>query len=150
MRERRISQNPDLLGYAQHRLSCMSLMKMTTHWVGHVTDDLKFVRVSRPTLETAGSRVLLVDGGLRYPLPNPLFYQGFIFDQDNKTLFYHVCLTDMLLTSPIDRNSTVLPAPSQLKKKIILKHKKLPDSASEVFTVQVDDSKSSVIIREIS
>ena len=48
----------------------------------------------------------------------------------------------MLLTHPVDRASNTLPSPNKLKKKIILKHKKLPDASSEVFTIPVDDSKS--------
>ena len=31
----------------------------------------------------------------------------------------------MLLVAPLDANSTVLPSPNQLKRKIIIKHKKL-------------------------
>jgi len=36
----------------------------------------------------------------------------------------------MLLTLPVDRNETVMPSPHALRRKIILKHKKLPDGAS--------------------
>lgn len=34
---------------------------------------------------------------------------------------------DMLLTQPVDKNETALPSPHDLRRKIILKHKKLPD-----------------------
>lgn len=34
---------------------------------------------------------------------------------------------DMLLTEPVDRRATVLPSPNQLRRKIIVKHKKLPE-----------------------
>ena len=38
---------------------------------------------------------------------------------------------DLLLTQPIDKNETKLPSPNQLKNKIILKHKKLPEGSEE-------------------
>ncbi|KAF7987870.1 hypothetical protein HCN44_003733 [Aphidius gifuensis] len=38
---------------------------------------------------------------------------------------------DLLLTQPIDKNETTLPSPHALKRKIILKHKKLPDGVDE-------------------
>ncbi|CAG0883545.1 unnamed protein product [Cyprideis torosa] len=37
---------------------------------------------------------------------------------------------EMLLTSPVDKNETMLPSPQRLRRKIILKHKKLPESMS--------------------
>ena len=43
----------------------------------------------------------------------------------------------MLLTMPIDKNETFMPSPEALRKKIIIKHKKLPEGA--VF-VSVDES----------
>lgn len=38
---------------------------------------------------------------------------------------------DLLLTQPIDKSETKLPSPHQLKNKIILKHKKLPEGTEE-------------------
>ncbi|KAF4520293.1 hypothetical protein B566_EDAN004352, partial [Ephemera danica] len=38
---------------------------------------------------------------------------------------------DMLLIYPVEKNETALPSPYQLRKKIILKHKKLPEGAEE-------------------
>ncbi|XP_065217212.1 1-phosphatidylinositol 4,5-bisphosphate phosphodiesterase gamma-1 [Planococcus citri] len=38
---------------------------------------------------------------------------------------------DLLLTQPVDKNETKLPSPHQLKNKIILKHKKLPEGTEE-------------------
>lgn len=38
---------------------------------------------------------------------------------------------DMLLTQPVEKNEKVLPSPWQLRKKILLKHKKLPDGVDE-------------------
>ncbi|XP_026461252.1 1-phosphatidylinositol 4,5-bisphosphate phosphodiesterase gamma-1-like [Ctenocephalides felis] len=38
---------------------------------------------------------------------------------------------DMLITHPVEKNETKLPSPYQLRKKIILKHKKLPEGVEE-------------------
>ncbi|XP_013179186.1 PREDICTED: 1-phosphatidylinositol 4,5-bisphosphate phosphodiesterase gamma-1 isoform X2 [Papilio xuthus] len=38
---------------------------------------------------------------------------------------------DMLLVQPIEKNETTLPSPYDMRRKIILKHKKLPDGAEE-------------------
>ncbi|XP_002742254.1 1-phosphatidylinositol 4,5-bisphosphate phosphodiesterase gamma-1-like [Saccoglossus kowalevskii] len=57
---------------------------------------------------------------------------------------------DMLLSQPIDRDATMLPSPNQLKRKVILKHKKLPEGASDTFSVSasydttVDDLSNSI------
>lgn len=40
-------------------------------------------------------------------------------------------LGDLLLTQPIDKTETKLPSPHQLRNKIILKHKKLPEGLEE-------------------
>ena len=39
-------------------------------------------------------------------------------------------LSDMLLVAPLDPNATTLPSPNQLKRKIIIKHKKLDGGQS--------------------
>ena len=38
---------------------------------------------------------------------------------------------DLLLSAPIDKNETELPSPDKLRRKIILKHKKLPEAVTE-------------------
>lgn len=38
---------------------------------------------------------------------------------------------DLLLTHPVEKNETRLPSPAQLRHKILLKHKKLPEGADE-------------------
>ena len=45
---------------------------------------------------------------------------------------------DQLLVMPVDKNETELPSPERLKRKIILKHKKLPEGADESFVVMGD------------
>lgn len=55
---------------------------------------------------------------------------------------------DMLLTQSIDKNESSLPSPEILRKKIIIKHKKLPDGVDEdSFVVRNDDSKQEVDLR---
>ena len=39
----------------------------------------------------------------------------------------------MLISAPLDKNESALPSPEQLKRKILLKHKKLPDGADEIL-----------------
>lgn len=43
---------------------------------------------------------------------------------------------DMLLTHSVERNEKQLPSPNQLRGKIILKHKKLPEGQEETFLVR--------------
>lgn len=38
---------------------------------------------------------------------------------------------DMLLTHPVDKNEKHLPSPWHLRRKILLKHKKLPEGVDE-------------------
>lgn len=45
----------------------------------------------------------------------------------------------MLVTQYLDKNETQLPSPEQLKRRIILKHKKLPDGADESFVSKNED-----------
>ncbi|XP_023227625.1 1-phosphatidylinositol 4,5-bisphosphate phosphodiesterase gamma-1-like [Centruroides sculpturatus] len=58
---------------------------------------------------------------------------------------------DMLLTQPIDKDEVKMPSPHQLKKKIIIKHKKLPEGTDEntVFSrneeINIDQDVSNAI-----
>lgn len=53
---------------------------------------------------------------------------------------------DLLLTQPIDKNEAKLPSPQQLKNKIILKHKKLPEGLEEdSVCIQSEDGWSIAI-----
>ncbi|XP_012280746.1 1-phosphatidylinositol 4,5-bisphosphate phosphodiesterase gamma-1 isoform X2 [Orussus abietinus] len=51
---------------------------------------------------------------------------------------------EMLLIQPIDKHETCLPSPYALRKRIILKHKKLPEGLDEtsLIALQTDDSNS--------
>lgn len=46
---------------------------------------------------------------------------------------------DMLLINPVDKNEKQLPSPLQLRRKIILKHKKLPEGVDENLVVTRND-----------
>lgn len=49
---------------------------------------------------------------------------------------------DMLLTAPHDKAETCLPSPHDLRRKILLKHKKLPEGAEEnSFSVRQEEGK---------
>lgn len=48
-------------------------------------------------------------------------------------------LGDYLLTSPVSREETTLPSPAALKRKIILKHKKLPVESEDIALRPSDD-----------
>lgn len=38
---------------------------------------------------------------------------------------------DMLVTQPVNKDETKMPSPEQLKYKIIIKHKKIPEKVTE-------------------
>ncbi|VDN55483.1 unnamed protein product [Dracunculus medinensis] len=48
-------------------------------------------------------------------------------------------LGDLLLTAPINRDEHELPSPAALKRKIILKHKKLPTESEDIASQPIDD-----------
>ncbi|XP_033208477.1 1-phosphatidylinositol 4,5-bisphosphate phosphodiesterase gamma-1 isoform X2 [Belonocnema kinseyi] len=55
---------------------------------------------------------------------------------------------DMLLVQPVDKNESYLPSPYALRKKILIKHKKLPDGVDEdSFIIRNDDSKQEMDLR---
>ncbi|KOC61102.1 1-phosphatidylinositol 4,5-bisphosphate phosphodiesterase gamma-1 [Habropoda laboriosa] len=55
---------------------------------------------------------------------------------------------DMLLVQPVDKNETCLPSPYVLRRKIVLKHKKLPDGVDETsFLIRNDESRQEMDLR---
>ena len=50
----------------------------------------------------------------------------------------------MLVVAPVDKCETELPSPERLKRKILLKHKKLPEGADENFVVVGDPDSSNL------
>nr|XP_054762576.1 1-phosphatidylinositol 4,5-bisphosphate phosphodiesterase gamma-1-like [Lytechinus pictus] len=66
-----------------------------------------------------------------------------LLQQRNMACLFQEVFGENLLTQPIDRDANSLPAVSKLKRKIILKHKKLPDNGNETFTVPQEDRNKS-------
>lgn len=54
---------------------------------------------------------------------------------------------DLLLTQPIDKNESQLPSPQQLRRKIILKHKKLPENGAGMLVVDETGKESAIMMR---
>uniref|UniRef100_A0A915ARG5 Phosphoinositide phospholipase C n=1 Tax=Parascaris univalens TaxID=6257 RepID=A0A915ARG5_PARUN len=57
-------------------------------------------------------------------------------------------LGDLLLTAPVSREETALPSPAALKRKIILKHKKLPIESEDIVPQQNDDDDQDLLSKE--
>ena len=51
----------------------------------------------------------------------------------------------MLLVAAVDKNEKELPSPERLRRKIILKHKKLPEGSDENAGVQLDLDKGGLV-----
>lgn len=55
---------------------------------------------------------------------------------------------DMLLVQSVDKNENTLPSPYALRRKILLKHKKLPDGVDESsFVIRSDESRQEMDLR---
>ncbi|XP_066996227.2 1-phosphatidylinositol 4,5-bisphosphate phosphodiesterase gamma-1 [Anabrus simplex] len=54
---------------------------------------------------------------------------------------------DMLLIYPLEKNETQLPSPNQLRRKIILKHKKLPDGVEEEPCMGMNEDGKDIELR---
>ena len=55
---------------------------------------------------------------------------------------------DLLVTQPINKNETTMPSPQALRRKIILKHKKLPEGEDEnSIIMRNDDSRQDLDLR---
>ncbi|GBN48823.1 1-phosphatidylinositol 4,5-bisphosphate phosphodiesterase gamma-1 [Araneus ventricosus] len=59
--------------------------------------------------------------------------------QRNMAVAFLEVLGDMLLVEPIERDGTHMPSPAQLKRRIIIKHKKPPDEHEEEIILQRDE-----------
>ncbi|ELU04856.1 hypothetical protein CAPTEDRAFT_22409, partial [Capitella teleta] len=78
-----------------------------------------------------------------YPLILSIEDHCSIPQQKNMAIAFKDVFGEMLLTDPIDPAASALPSPNQLKRKIILKHKKLPSGASDnewKFSVPNDEA----------
>ncbi|XP_060594657.1 1-phosphatidylinositol 4,5-bisphosphate phosphodiesterase gamma-1-like isoform X2 [Ruditapes philippinarum] len=79
-----------------------------------------------------------------YPLILSIENHCSLGQQRNMASAFKDTFGDMLLTEPIQKDGTQLPSPEQLKRKIILKHKKLPADPTQADPrdYTLDDSKS--------
>ncbi|KAK6178523.1 hypothetical protein SNE40_013298 [Patella caerulea] len=78
-----------------------------------------------------------------YPLILSIENHCSLGQQRNMATAFKEIFGDTLLMEPVDKEATCLPSPSQLKFKIIIKHKKLPewvDGNEWKYTVSSDDS----------
>jgi len=57
-------------------------------------------------------------------------------------------LGDLLLTAPVSKDETHLPSPKALRKKIILKHKKLPSENETLTTQKIDDDDQDILFKD--
>ncbi|KAG8536058.1 hypothetical protein GDO81_027189, partial [Engystomops pustulosus] len=69
--------------------------------------------------------------------------------QRNMAYYFKKVFGDMLLTKPVDINADELPSPNQLKKKILIKHKKLVEGNlyEEVSTASYSENDISNSIK---
>ncbi|XP_052817570.1 1-phosphatidylinositol 4,5-bisphosphate phosphodiesterase gamma-1-like isoform X4 [Mya arenaria] len=100
---------------------------------GHtLTSQIRFLDVVKAIKENAWA---VSD----YPLILSIENHCSLGQQRNMASAFKDIFGDMLLTEPIQRDSNMLPSPDHLKRKIILKHKKLPADPSQAdpqdFTV---------------
>ena len=51
---------------------------------------------------------------------------------------------DMLVSAPMEKNEVVLPSPERMRRRIILKHKKLPEGVDETIKFPLDSSVDNV------
>ena len=90
---------------------------------GHtMTSKIKFLDVIKTIKEHA---FVTSD----YPIILSIEDHCSIPQQKKMATAFHEVFGDMLISAPLDKNETELPSPEKLKRKIILKHKKLPEYA---------------------
>ncbi|KAM8967646.1 1-phosphatidylinositol 4,5-bisphosphate phosphodiesterase gamma-1-like isoform 2-T2 [Pelodytes ibericus] len=72
-----------------------------------------------------------------------------VVQQRNMAFYFKKVFGDMLLTKPVDINADELPSPAQLKKKILIKHKKLVEGNlyEEVSTASYSENDISNSIK---
>lgn len=76
----------------------------------------------------------------RYPVILSIEDHCSLPQQRKMALAFNETFGDMLLTQSVDKNEVALPSPHQLRRKILIKHKKLPEECDEAsFVVQADE-----------
>ncbi|XP_071092078.1 1-phosphatidylinositol 4,5-bisphosphate phosphodiesterase gamma-1-like isoform X1 [Haliotis cracherodii] len=108
---------------------------------GHtLTSKVKFLDVLKVIKEHAFSTSA-------YPLILSIENHCSLGQQRNMAMAFRETFGDHLLIEPISKDATALPSPANLKNKIILKHKKLPewvDGNEWKYTVSNEDSNLDV------
>ncbi|XP_012935284.1 1-phosphatidylinositol 4,5-bisphosphate phosphodiesterase gamma-1 isoform X2 [Aplysia californica] len=104
---------------------------------GHtLTSKIKFLDV----LKTINDHAWVAS---EYPLILSIENHCSLGQQRNMAIAFRDTFGDKLLVEPINKDATVMPSPQDLKYKIILKHKKLPewvDGNEWRYTVSTEDS----------
>ncbi|KFM61283.1 1-phosphatidylinositol-4,5-bisphosphate phosphodiesterase gamma-1, partial [Stegodyphus mimosarum] len=101
---------------------------------GHtLTSKIKFIDVIRTIKEHA-----FVTS--EYPVILSIENHCTLPQQRNMASAFLEVFGDMLLTQPVERDAAQMPSPAQLKYKIIIKHKKLPDGHEERIVVRNDEA----------
>lgn len=115
---------------------------------GHtLTSKIKFLDVIKTIKEHAFatseyynqiklSKFFLKKKSYRYPVILSIEDNCSLPQQRNMAKAFQEVFGDMLLVQPVDKNETHLPSPYQLRRKIILKHKKLKEGE---FCVRDDE-----------
>lgn len=84
----------------------------------------------------------------RYPVILSMEDNCNLLQQRNMASAMQEVFGDMLLAQPVDKNESILPSPYSLRRKILLKHKKLPDGVDEgAFVVRDDASRQEMDLR---
>jgi len=103
---------------------------------GHtLTTKIKFIDVVRCIKEHAFTTS-------QYPVILSIEDHCTLVQQRKMAQIFQEVFGDMLVTQGLHKNETQLPSPDQLKRRIILKHKKLPDGADEGSFVSKNDDFS--------
>lgn len=103
---------------------------------GHtLTTKIRFMDVLRTIKEHAFVTSI-------YPLVLSIEDNCSLPQQRRMAIAFQEVFGDMLLIQPNEKNETALPSPLDLRKKVILKHKKLPEGAEEnCFAVRQEEGR---------
>ncbi|CAH1778916.1 unnamed protein product [Owenia fusiformis] len=86
-----------------------------------------------------------------YPLVLSIENHCGLLQQRNMAQAFKEIFGDMLVTEPFSTTEAVMPSPQDLRRKIILKHKKLPDNADSVeWNVPQNNEDTSVFDSDLS
>lgn len=102
---------------------------------GHtITSKIRFLDVVKTIKEHAFSASV-------YPVILSIEDHCTLPQQRKMAKIFEEIFGSMLLTLPLEKNETYMPSPDALRKKILLKHKKLPEGAT---FISIDETMSSI------